>query len=313
MPLPSRPTTATPSRASDPDASLLVWMNGELIPPEQANVNVFDHGVLYGDGVFEGIRVYNGRVFKLATHLRRLYASAAAIRLEIPCEVQELAQAVRETVAANERENGYIRLCVTRGVGALGINPFTCEKSTVFIIFAGISMYPAEVYEKGLSLIIAKTLRTDPRALSPQIKSMNYLNNIMAKIEAIDAGVLEAVMLNGQGNVAECTADNLFIVAQSNNQPTVITPPLSAGGLEGVTRNTVMQLARDAGIGVEETDIDVEKLYHADEVFMTGTGAEVVPVTRVDDRSIGDGAPGPVTVQLAKAFRELVAFNAPED
>ena len=314
MSSPSRPTTAAaPSRPADASAGSLVWLNGELVPAEQASVNVYDHGVLYGDGVFEGIRIYNGRVFKLMTHLRRLYASAAAIRLDIPYEVQDLAKAVRETVTANERENGYIRLCVTRGVGALGINPFTCERSTVFIIAAGISMYPAEVYEKGLSLIIAKTLRTDPRCLSPQIKSMNYLNNIMAKIEAIDAGVLEAVMLNTRGNVAECTADNLFIVASSKDQPTVITPPLSAGGLEGVTRNTVMGLARDAGIAVEEADIDVEGLYNADEMFMTGTGAEVVPVTRVDDRPIGGGTPGPVTTRLAKAFRELVAYDAPED
>lgn len=313
MPLPAQPTAAVPSRAADPNAPSLVWMNGELVPPAAATVNVFDHGVLYGDGVFEGIRIYNGRIFKLATHLRRLYASAAAIRLEIPYEVQDLTAAVRETVAANERVNGYIRLCVTRGIGALGLNPFTCERATVFIIAAGITLYPAEVYEKGLSLITAKTRRTDPAALSPRIKSMNYLNNILAKIEAIDAGVLEAVMLNSAGKVAECTADNLFIVRQEDGKPVVLTPPLSSGVLEGVTRQIVMELSQRAGLTAREAEMELSDLHEAEEMFMTGSAAEIVPVTRVDNHVIADAKPGRITLQLAKAFRELVADDAPED
>jgi branched-chain amino acid aminotransferase len=290
-----------------------IWLNGKLVPPGQATVSVYDHGLLYGDGVFEGIRVYGGRIFKLMTHLRRLYASARAIRLPIPYSLQELAAATRETVTANDAIDGYIRLCVTRGVGTLGLNPFLCERAGVFIIADAIALYPPELYESGLQVITAKCKRTPPTALSPGIKSMNYLNNILAKIEAIDAGVLEAVMLNHHGNVAERTGDNIFIAETGNGQPVLRTPPLEAGVLEGVTRNTVIELAGKAGIEVRMTDMTRDQLCAADEVFLTGTAAEVIPVTKVDDRVIGDGKPGPVTGQMMSAFRALVADNAPED
>ncbi|MEX0653493.1 MAG: branched-chain-amino-acid transaminase [Phycisphaeraceae bacterium] len=290
-----------------------IWLNGNLVPPEQATVNVFDHGLLYGDGVFEGIRAYNGRVFKLRTHLRRLYESARAIRLEIPQTPDEMADAVRQTIAANDRRDCYIRLCVTRGEGTLGLNPFTCKKPNVFIIVDSIKLYPAELYENGMEIVTASTMRNHPSALSPRIKSMNYLNNILAKIEALDAGVMEAVMLNHLGYVAECTGDNIFIVRQRDGQPVVYSPPLHAGVLEGITMRTVERLARDAGLCVERVDLTRYDLYTADEMFLTGTAAEVIPVTKVDNRLIGDGKPGPVAGRLIKAFHDLVAHNAPED
>ncbi|MFA9477963.1 branched-chain-amino-acid transaminase [Phycisphaerales bacterium AB-hyl4] len=290
-----------------------IWLNGKLVPPEQATVNVYDHGLLYGDGVFEGIRAYNGRVFKLRTHLRRLYESAVAIRLEIPYTIDELAEAVRETIAANDRQDGYIRLCVTRGVGTLGLNPFTCEAPNVFIIVDSIKLYPAELYEQGMEIVTASTVRNHPMALSPRIKSMNYLNNILAKIEALDAGVMEAVMLNHLGYVAECTGDNIFIVRKRDGQPVVYSPPLHAGVLEGITMRAVEGLARDAGLCLERVDLTRYDLYTADEMFLTGTAAEVIPVTKVDGRVIGDGKPGKVTLSLFDAFHKLVQNNAPED
>ena len=291
-----------------------IWFNGKLVPPEQATVSVYDHGLLYGDGVFEGIRAYNGRIFKMDSHLKRLYASAAAVRLEIPYEVDELREAIRVTVAANDRTEAYIRLCVTRGVGALGLNPFVCQQATVFIIADSISMYPHDLYELGMEVIIAKTIRNHPQALSPAIKSMNYLNNILAKIEAIDGGVLEAVMLNYQGNVTECTADNLFIVRPGRNgAPELVSPPASAGVLEGVTMATVLKLAEDAGIQTARTDLKPEDLFSADEAFLTGSAAEVMPVTKIDGQTIGSGKPGPITTQLFKAFHELASGEVPED
>ena len=289
-------------------------MNGQLVNADKAAVSVFDHGLLYGDGVFEGIRAYNGRVFKLASHLKRLYASAAAVRLEIPHEVDVLSQAIRDTLAANDREDAYIRLCVTRGFGSLGLNPFLCKEANVFIIADTISMYPRELYENGMEVIIAKTIRNHPQALCPSIKSMNYLNNILAKIEAIDAGVLEAVMLNYKGNVSECTGDNIFVVRQNaQGQAELITPPTSAGVLEGVTMTTVMQLATDSGIPASRRDLTPEQLYQADEVFLTGTAAEVIPVTKIDGKTIGTGEPGPVTRQLFKAFHDLACGEVPGD
>jgi len=291
-----------------------VWINGELVPAERATVNVFDHGLLYGDGVFEGIRVYHGRIFKLASHLKRLYTSAAAIRLEIPYAVDELDQAIREAVRANGRKNGYIRLCVTRGQGPLGVNPFLCKSATVIIIVDTISMYPHELYDKGMEIIVAKTIRNHPDALPPAIKSMNYLNNILGKIEAIDAGVLEAVMLNHEGNIAECTADNLFVVlCNADGTPELVSPPPSAGMLEGVTMTTVFGLARDAGIPVRRGDLSRNDLLNAQEAFLTGTAAEVMPVTKVDGQIIGSGTPGAVTQKLFKAFHSLVSGDAPED
>ena len=291
-----------------------IWLNGQLVNPDQAVVNVFDHGLLYGDGVFEGIRAYNGRVFKLASHLKRLYASAAAVRLEIPYEVDVLAQAIRDTVKANDRREAYIRLCVTRGVGSLGLNPFLCKKANVFIIADTISMYPPQLYENGMEVVIAKTIRNHPHALCPSIKSLNYLNNILAKIEAIDAGVLEAVMLNHEGNVAECTGDNIFIVRDGDRgRPELVTPPKSAGVLEGVTMATVLSLAGDQGFDATRADLKPEDLYQANEVFLTGSAAEVIPVTKIDGKTIGGGAPGPVTRQLVEAFRTLTSGDVPED
>ncbi len=290
-----------------------VWLNGKLVSAAEAAVSVFDHGLLYGDGVFEGIRIYGGRVFKLASHLHRLFNSAKAIRLTIPYNRDELAQATRDLVAANDRTDGYIRRCVTRGVGTLGLNPFFCDSPSVFIIADKIALYPAELYENGMAVIIASTIRNHPGALSPRIKSMNYLNNILAKIEALDAGVMEAVMLNHQSFVAECTGDNVFIVRRVKDGPRLVVPPLHAGLLEGITMRTVIDLAAEAGIGTERADLTRYDLYTADEMFLTGTAAEVVPVTKVDGRVIGDGKPGQVTRQLIKAFRNLVADQAPED
>lgn len=292
-----------------------IWIDGELVPAEKAAISVYDHGLLYGDGVFEGIRAYHGRVFKLASHLKRLYASAAAIRLEIPYAVDALARAVRDTLKANDRKDAYIRLCVTRGVGSLGLNPFLCKRASVFIIADSIRMYPQELYDGGMEIIIAKTIRNHPAALSPAIKSMNYLNNILAKIEAIDHGVLEAIMLNHQGNVAECTGDNLFVVRpNARGQTELVTPPASAGALEGVTMTTVLELARDVGIHAGRAELKPDDVFNAREVFLTGTAAEVIPVTKIDGKNIGNGSPGEITRKLSKAYHELVsAPDAPED
>jgi branched-chain amino acid aminotransferase len=291
-----------------------VWLNGELIPTEKATVSVFDHGLLYGDGVFEGIRAYHGRIFKMDSHLKRLYASAAAIRLDIPYEVDKLRQALRDTLEANDRKDAYFRLCVTRGFGSLGLNPFLCKRATVFIIVDDISMFPSELYEHGMEVVIAKTIRNPPASLSPAIKSMNYLNNILAKIEAIDAGVLEAIMLNVDGNVTEGTSDNLFIVPNApDGKIEVITPPISAGVLEGITLTTVAQLAVDAGIPVSRRDLKPSDLFTAKEIFLTGTAAEVIPVTTIDGKTIGTGEPGPITKQLSKAYHHLVTSDTTED
>ncbi len=286
-----------------------VWINGELVDPAHATVSVFDHGLLYGDGVFEGIRVYGGRILKCKTHLDRLYASAKSIRLDVPYTHDELTRAMRETCDANQRTDTYIRLCVTRGAGSLGLNPFNCDKPTVFIIAGSIQLYPPALYEHGMAVIVAKTIRTDPRALSPAIKSMNYLNNIQAKIEAIDAGVLEAIMLNWKGHVCECTGDNIFVVKDGQ----LLRPPLSAGILEGVTMRIVGDLARGLGIPVVERDITVEDVMGADELFLTGSAAEVIPVTKVNQTPIADGKPGPTTSKLTKAFRDMIAAGVPED
>lgn len=293
-----------------------IWVDGTLTPAAEAKVSVFDHGVLYGDGVFEGIRIYHGKVLKLATHLKRLSESAKSIKLNMPYTPEELFAAVKETVAANGMDNGYIRLVATRGPGTLGIDPVPCPRPCVFIIVAPIKLYPQEHYDNGLRLISSSFVRTNPQALSPRIKSLNYLNNIMAKTEALEAGVLEAVMYNDQGYVAEATADNLFIVKNTAKGTRVITPPLSAGCLEGVTRNLVMDLAHAAGFDVREENLTRHDLYTADEMFLTGTGAEVIPVVNLDSRLIGTdeaaGKVGPISKQLIAAFHSLVK-NAPED
>ncbi|WP_428387258.1 branched-chain-amino-acid transaminase [Mucisphaera sp.] len=291
-----------------------VWIDGQLVPSEKAAVSVYDHGVLYGDGVFEGIRIYNGRVFKLRSHLQRLEESARAIRMELTYTIDELFDAVKQTAAANNQTDGYVRLCVTRGSGTLGLNPFRCPRPVVFIITDAIKLYPEEMYRDGMAIVTAATIRNHPAALSPRIKSLNYLNNILAKIEAIDAGVMEAVMLNHQGYVAECTGDNIFIVKTIASGETVIrTPPLHAGILDGITKQTVEILAHKAGYRVEAIDLTRYDLYTADEVFLTGTAAEVIPSTHIDGRTIGDGKPGPVTRRLIDDFHKLVAKDAPED
>lgn len=289
-----------------------VWLDGNLVPAEQASVSVFDHGVLYGDGVFEGIRIYNDRILKCATHVDRLFESAHSIRLEIPYTNDEIAAAVRQTCDANGIKDGYIRLVVTRGAGTLGLNPFTCKRASVYIIADTITLYPKEMYDNGMAIITSSVCRMHPASLSPRIKSLNYLNNILAKIEAIDNGVMEAVMLNSQGFVAECTGDNIFIVRDWEGEQTLVTPPLHAGILEGITMNLVIELAKKAGIPVKRMDLTKHDLYTAKELFLTGTAAEVISVTAVDKRTIGDGKPGPVTQQLLAAFRKLVK-NAPID
>ncbi len=277
-----------------------IYLNGSYVSEDEAKISVFDHGVLYGDGVFEGIRAYHGRVFKLREHVRRLYLSARAIMLEIPMTEEEMRRAVVETCAVNGLREGYIRLVVTRGVGTLGLNPFRCEKPTVFIIAANIELYPKELYEKGLSLVTVPTMRNLRSALDPGIKSLNYLNNVLAKIEAVNAGVLEGVMLNAEGYVAECTGDNLFTVMDGR----LITPPVSAGALNGITRAEVIDLAREAGREVIERPMSRYDLYISDECFLTGTAAEIVPVVQIDGRRISDGRPGPVTRGLLEAFQE---------
>ncbi|MBC7287082.1 MAG: branched-chain-amino-acid transaminase [Armatimonadetes bacterium] len=280
----------------------LVYLNGELVPEDQAAVSVFDHGLLYGDGVFEGIRAYNGRVFKLREHIDRLYRSAHCIMLEIPLSKQEMADAVVQTVRANGLRDAYIRLVVTRGAGDLGLDPRKCSKPTIFIIASSITLYPEEFYENGLKLITCCTRRNISEAIDPTLKSLNYLNNILAKIETIRAGVPEGLMLNADGYVAECTGDNIFIV----NGGRVITPPVHVGALEGITRGVVMELARAEGLEVAEEMFRLPAVYTADECFLTGTAAEVVPVSEVDGRKIGDGRPGPITQLLRRRFAEYV-------
>jgi branched-chain amino acid aminotransferase len=275
-----------------------VWLNGKLVDREDAKISVFDHGLLYGDGVFEGIRSYNGRVFRLKEHVRRLFDSANGIRLAIPLAADELAKAVADTLQANGLKDAYIRVVVTRGVGTLGLDPNRCQSPTVFVITDKIELYPPELYKNGLEIITAATMRNHPNAVNPRLKSLNYLNNILAKIEAIDAGTLEAVMLNHQGFVAECTGDNLFIVRDG----VLFTPPIAAGILEGITRDEIIAIAGDFGIKVREENLTRHDLYVADECFLTGTAAEVVPVVRIDKRTIGDGHPGPVTKRLLEEF-----------
>ncbi|QDT55286.1 Branched-chain-amino-acid aminotransferase [Caulifigura coniformis] len=278
-----------------------VYVNGALLPKEQAVVSVFDHGLLYGDGVFEGIRVYGGKVFLLGEHIERLYESARAIRLVMPISPAEMTAAVEKTVAANGIRDGYVRLVVTRGSGSLGLDIRKTSDPQVIVIADTISLYPAELYEKGMQIITASTIRNHPAALSPRIKSLNYLNNILAKIEATDAGAPEAIMLNHKGDVAECTGDNLFLVKKGE----LLTPPVDSGVLDGVTRRAVMRLAEGAGVTVREVTLQRHDVYVADECFLTGTAAEVIPVVGVDGRMIGDGKPGPVTQDLRQRFQRL--------
>ncbi len=280
---------------------LTIYLNGDFVPAEEAKVSVFDHGLLYGDGVFEGIRFYNDRVFKLDEHLQRLYDSAKAIRLEIPLEIKEFEEVILETIRRNNLHDGYIRAVITRGPGDLGLDPDKCSEPFIFVITASIVLYPDEFYENGLSVITVPTRRNVPEALNPRIKSLNYLNNILAKIEAKNANVIEAIMLSNDGYVVECTGDNIFIIKNG----VVSTPPTYIGALAGVTRNAVMDLARDMGLKIVEEIFNRYEVYIADECFLTGTAAEVIPVVKVDGRIIGDGKPGRITRELKERFGEL--------
>ncbi len=278
-----------------------IYIDGELHDEADAKISVFDHGLLYGDGVFEGIRFYNGRVFKLEEHMDRLYDSAKAILLTIPMSKADLTRALVDTVRANGERDGYIRLVVTRGVGDLGLNPNLCVKGSVIIISAKIKMYSEELYQKGLEIITCATRRVSSAAMSPAVKSLNYLNNIMAKIEAIQANAAEALMLNEAGYIAECTADNFFVIKKG----TLYTPPVSAGSLRGITRGTILDLAEEMGVPIMETELTRYDAFVADECFLTGTGAEMVGVVKIDSRVIADGKPGPITQALLEKFRDL--------
>jgi branched-chain amino acid aminotransferase len=279
-----------------------VYIGGKLYDKAEAKISVFDHGLLYGDGVFEGIRSYAGRVFRLEAHVDRLFDSARAIHLQIPLSKVEMAKAVVDTLAANKLVDAYIRLIVTRGAGSLGLDPRKTTDPQVIIITDSISLYPAELYEHGLKIVTAGTMRNHPAALNPRVKSLNYLNSILAKIEGTNAGCLEALMLNHKGEVAECTGDNIFIVKRRE----LVTPSIDAGILEGITRDAVMELAIQAGIKVVERTMDRHDIYTADECFLTGTAAEVIPVVECDGRPIGTGKPGPITRDLLNRFHRLV-------
>jgi branched-chain amino acid aminotransferase len=278
-----------------------VFVDGKFFDERQAKVSVFDHGLLYGDGIFEGIRAYNGRVFKLKEHIDRLFYSAKAILLNIPMSHARVCEAVLETCRRNKIKDGYIRLVVTRGIGTLGLNPNRCKNPSVIVIAGKIQLYPVEYYERGMEIVTVPTTRNLTSALNPAIKSLNYLNNILAKIEANQSGCEEAVMLNAQGFVAECTGDNIFIIKQGH----LFTPPLSAGALYGITRGVVMQIGAEAGLTVSEPNLTRYDLFNADECFLTGTGAELVPVVKIDGRVIGSGKPGVWTRKMIRAYHNL--------
>lgn len=282
-----------------------VYIDGKFYDEKDAKISVFDHGLLYGDGVFEGIRAYNGRVFKLKEHIDRLFYSAKAILLEIPMSHAEIMAATVESCRKNKIRDGYVRLLVTRGPGTLGLNPNRCKKPSVIVIADKIQLYPPEFYEHGMAIVTVPTMRNLHSAVNPAIKSLNYLNNILAKIEANNAGVEEAIMLNAEGFVAECTGDNVFIVKGRQLQ----TPPLSAGALYGITRGVVMELAREAGLDVSEPNLTRYDLFNADECFLTGTGAEVIPVTKIDGRVIGTGEPGETTRMLVQKYHALTQLS----
>ncbi len=278
-----------------------IYIDGKYYAKANAKISVFDHGLLYGDGVFEGIRAYHGRVFKLREHVERLFCSAKAILLDIPMTREEITRAVLDTCRRNRIRDGYVRLVVTRGVGTLGLDPKRCERPSIIIIAGTIQLYPEELYKKGMPLVTVATTRNISNALNPAIKSLNYLNNILAKIEASNAGCQEGIMMNSEGFVAECTGDNIFIVKGKQ----LLTPPLSAGALYGITRGVVMDLARVHGLEVGEPNLTRYDLYNADECFITGTAAEVVPIISIDARVIGTGKPGPVTGKLITAYHAL--------
>ena len=291
----SRPRSTTGVREAK------IYIDGRFYPEANAKVSVFDHGLLYGDGIFEGIRFYNGRVFRLEEHLERLWDSARSICLKIPMTRQEMTEALLETIRQNHLHDGYVRLLVTRGVGNLGLNPEQCKNPSVIIIAATIALYHQDFYRKGLSIITVATRRSNPASLNPAVKSLNYLNNVMARIEANLAGADEALMLNDAGNVAECTADNVFIIKRGQ----IFTPPITAGALGGITRSVVFDIAGDFNIKVAEADFTRHDIFVADECFLTGTAAEIIPVVKADGRVIGSGKPGPITTRIIARFREM--------
>lgn len=278
-----------------------IYLDGEFYSKEEAKISVFDHGLLYGDGVFEGIRFYHDRVFRLTEHIDRLYDSAKAICLTIPMPKTAMIEAVLETIRQNDLHDGYVRLVVTRGSGDLGLNPALCPRATVIIIASKITLYPEEMYRNGLRLVTCSTRRIPHGALSPMVKSLNYLNNVLAKIEAQQAGAGEGLMLNEQGFVAECTGDNIFTVKKGE----IFTPPISSGALAGITREVALEMATELGIRISEPDMTRYDIFTADECFLTGTAAEVIPVVTLDSRVIGDGAPGPITRRLMERFHQL--------
>ncbi len=291
-------TMASRENAYAPDPNLRIWIDGEIVSPAEAKISVFDHGLLYGDGVFEGIRIYNGRIFKDREHIDRLYESAKCLLLDVPMSKEEMSGAMNAAMEANNIIDGYLRVIVTRGVGLLGIAIGHTACPSVIIIAASIQLYPPEVYQRGLRCITAGTLRNHPSSTSPRVKSLNYLNNIMAKAEAKNAGSDEAIMLNSEGHVTEGTGDNLFVVRRGE----LHTPPPSEGILEGITRRLVMELARKRGYTVAESALIRHDIYVAQECFLTGTAAEIVPVVSLDGRAIGDGKPGPITKDLMQDF-----------
>jgi len=282
-----------------------IYIDGKYYDEKNAKISVFDHGLLYGDGIFEGIRAYHGRVFKLKEHIDRLFRSAKAILLEVPLRHAEVMKAVVETCRRNNIQDGYIRLLVTRGAGTLGLNPNRCKNPSLVIIADKIQLYPRELYEKGLEIVTVATTRNLHSALNLAIKSLNYLNNVLAKIEANNAGCEEAIMMNAEGFVAECTGDNIFIVQAGQ----LFTPPLSAGALYGITRGVVIDLARAAGVKVAEPNLTRYDLFNADECFLTGTGAELIPIVKIDGRVIGTGRPGPLTGKLVDKYRALTKIS----
>lgn len=284
---------------------LQVYIEGKFVPEEEAKVSVFDHGLLYGDGVFEGIRVYKRRLFMLDEHLKRLYNGAKVIRLNIPMSFDDLKDKIRETVRINGIDDGYVRLLVTRGMGDLGLSPFKCSDPNIVIIASTIKIYPDEVYEEGLKIVTVATRRNNPDALSPQIKSLNYLNHILAHFEVTHAGADEGLMLNDQGYITECVVDNFFIVQDGK----VVTPPTNVGALHGITREVVFRLCAEHSILIEEQNLSLVEAYMSDEAFLTGTAAEIAPITFIDERPIGEGKPGPVTRRLMEAFKEYRENN----
>src|SRR6266481_8093505 len=296
-----KPARETRARKTAVPKELKIFIDGKFYSESNAKVSVFDHGLLYGDGVFEGIRFYNGRVFRLEEHLERLWDSARSICLDIPMSMSEMTEALLETIRQNDLRDGYIRLLVTRGVGNLGLNPTQCKHPSVIIITATIALYPPEIYAKGLTVVTVATRRTNPSALNPAVKSLNYLNNVMARIEANQANADEALMLNDQGNVAECTADNVFVIKRGQ----IVTPPVTAGALRGITRSVAFEIAEELGFKTLKADITRHDIYVADECFLTGTAAEIIPVVKADGRMIGNGKPGPITTRIIARFREM--------